>query len=214
MSDQHHDSLNSLTTLPGGQLHPKFGHNQVVVRDDNGTFKTYDGKFEIKDGAWAESPRETLTPEEAEKYLHDKFILESEIDQLRRQMEAKVKQKKSALNGLNDKYEKRLEATIRDRQAQSGQKTFHFDYATCRIKKDKGGIKIVDEAAAIIYAKRYLKGRCLSYVLQKDDYKRLVEHYAKNNNGELLPGTDIEPEKLTFSIGKPKSAPVEMEEEE
>ena len=139
--------------------------------------------------------------ETADWYLKKKAALNAEEALIMAQAEAAVKRLQADRKSLENLYQSELEAYIAEKIANDkrGRKSVILPHGTCQFRRVPEGLKLADESAA---AKAVLESDaypgCCKVILDATAYRQLAE--GRFENGELLPGMEVVPERESFSI--------------
>lgn len=161
---------------------------------------------EIPGTAEAEAERETfcIDSESAANWLLKRLAnIEAEKGRVKAQAEAILRQLDSDAESLRHLYEAELQAFVRQRLAESGnrRKSVHFLQGTAGFRAGTARVVISDRQAAMDYAREHDPDGLIvtTATLATCEYRALAET-ALTETGEVLPGTEIVPEHESFCL--------------
>lgn len=142
-------------------------------------------------------------------YLRKLANIEAEKARVKAQAEAILTRLDCDAEGLRHLYQSELEAFCRSKIAQEKhrRKSVLFLQGTCQFRTLPARVVIRDPKAALDYARKHLPDAVrVQESLDTDAYRAAIAA-----TGELLPGSDREPEResFTLSFGKTAKTPTE-----
>jgi hypothetical protein len=152
-----------------------------------------------------EPPSEPLTKEQIELYLHQKNHLEHQIATIQAQAEAMIAPLKSALAKAKWHYEGRLELMLREKHKADGTKKIVYWNGTALLTKCGGWPKVTDSEKAVKYAlEQGRKDLVIPASIAVGEYKKYAKQKYQETK-EVIPGTELEPVRQSFSISAGKA---------
>lgn len=144
-----------------------------------------------------------ITDDAAADWLLKQYsCIDAEIALIQAQAAAAVTRLKSDRENLERLYQSELEEYTRQRLQgeKRGRKSVILPHGTVQFRKVPAGLKVVDPAAALLYAQDHCPDVVLNAPhLDAAHYRELAQN-ALNSTGEILPGVEYVGERESFSI--------------
>ena len=139
-----------------------------------------------------------IDSEESANWLLRKLaLIEAETKLIQAQAEAITKRLTTQREGLLRRYGAELEQWAKS-QITERHKSVQLLYGTCAFRKVPGGPKLADETAAMVWA--HENAPLLLKVEQVTKLDRKAYLALVKEDGEILPGVEVVPDRESFSI--------------